>query len=149
MSLGVKGLIRCTWMCVLETQVILPLLKSDLYATMMECVNGDLSMSMPTWHSDKCAVGVVMASGGYPGSVKKGFAIHGLQDLKVLLARKSIGLLLIFSQVEYCKSPLISRISVFFYCIHCLPKHIFCVHLLDSDIHKEMHVELERCVRQK
>ena len=96
MSLGVKGLIRCTWMCVLETQVILPLLKSDLYATMMECVNGDLSMSMPTWHSDKCAVGVVMASGGYPGSVKKGFAIHGLQDLKVLLARKSIRFIIFF-----------------------------------------------------
>lgn len=65
-----------------ETQVILPLLKSDLYATMMECVNGDLSLSLPVWHTDRYAVGVVAASGGYPGPIKKGFVIHGLKDLE-------------------------------------------------------------------
>ena len=66
-----------------ETQVILPLLKSDLYATLMECVNGDLSLSLPSWHADRFAVGVVAASGGYPGAVKKGCIIHGLKDLEV------------------------------------------------------------------
>ena len=66
-----------------ETQVILPLLKSDLYATMMECVNGDLSLSLPAWHTDRYAVGVVAASGGYPGPIKKGCVIHGLKDLEV------------------------------------------------------------------
>ncbi|XP_068755360.1 trifunctional purine biosynthetic protein adenosine-3-like [Montipora capricornis] len=65
-----------------ETQVILPLLKSDLYATLMECVNGDLSLSLPMWHTDRCAVGVVAASGGYPGAVKKGCVIHGLKHLE-------------------------------------------------------------------
>ncbi|XP_020622899.1 trifunctional purine biosynthetic protein adenosine-3-like [Orbicella faveolata] len=65
-----------------ETQVIMPLLKSDLYATLMECVNGDLSLSLPLWHTDRYAVGVVAASAGYPGSVKKGCVIHGLKDLE-------------------------------------------------------------------
>ena len=67
----------------LETQVIMPLLKSDLYATLMECVNGDLSLSLPLWYTDRYAVGVVAASAGYPGSVKKGCVIHGLKDLEV------------------------------------------------------------------
>ena len=67
----------------LETQVIMPLLTSDLYATLMECVNGDLSLSLPLWHTDRYAVGVVAASAGYPGSVKKGCVIHGLKDLEV------------------------------------------------------------------
>lgn len=70
----------------LETQVIMPLLKSDLYATLMECVNGDLSLSLPLWHADRYAVGVVAASAGYPASVKKGCVIHGLKDLKVCFA---------------------------------------------------------------
>ena len=66
-----------------ETQVILPLLKSDLYATLMECVNGDLSLSIPIWHEDRFAVGVVTASEGYPGSAKKGCIIHGLENVMV------------------------------------------------------------------
>ena len=67
-----------------ETQSILPLLESDLYATMMECVNGELELSLPTWLTDKCAVSVVATSGGYPGSYKKGCTIHGLQNLEVM-----------------------------------------------------------------
>ena len=67
----------------LETQVIMPLLKSDLYATLMECVNGDLSLSLPLWHVDRYAVGVVVASGGYPSAVKKGCVIQGLNNLEV------------------------------------------------------------------
>lgn len=49
----------------------------------MECVNGELSISLPQWHTDRFAVGVVAASGGYPGSVKKGCIIKGLKDLEV------------------------------------------------------------------
>ncbi|KAL9968520.1 hypothetical protein ACROYT_G020627 [Oculina patagonica] len=60
----------------------MPLLKSDLYATLMECVNGELSLSLPLWHTDRFAVGVVAASGGYPGAVKKGCVIQGLKDLE-------------------------------------------------------------------
>lgn len=82
-----KSFNSCVLFCLaslmLETQAILPLLKTDLYATLMECVSGDLSLSLPSWHSDRFAVAVVAASGGYPGSVKKGFVIDGLKDLEV------------------------------------------------------------------
>ncbi|XP_078698893.1 trifunctional purine biosynthetic protein adenosine-3-like isoform X1 [Branchiostoma floridae x Branchiostoma belcheri] len=61
-----------------EAQVLLPLLKSDLYATIMECVNGDLQSAMPQFHTDRAAVAIVMASGGYPGSYKKGMEITGI-----------------------------------------------------------------------
>ena len=60
-----------------ETQVILPLLKSDLYHTMRACVQGDLPSAMPSFHDDKSAVAIVLASGGYPASYKKGYEITG------------------------------------------------------------------------
>ena len=66
-----------------ETQVLLPLLKSDIYATLMEAVSGELSSALPSWHRDRVAVGVVMASGGYPGPYKKGCPITGLDCLQV------------------------------------------------------------------
>ena len=87
----------------LETQVIMPLLKSDLYATLMECVNGDLSLSLPLWHTDRFAVGVVAASAGYPGSVKKGCVIHGLKDLEVCFAFQ----LLKLTPLHHCLSGLV------------------------------------------
>lgn len=61
-----------------ETQVVLPLLKSDLAKIMVACAKGTLQPDMVEW-SDKAAVCVVMASGGYPGSYKKGLPITGLK----------------------------------------------------------------------
>lgn len=61
-----------------ETQVVLPLLKSDLVEIMAACAKGTLQPEMVEW-SDKAAVCVVMASGGYPGSYKKGLPITGLK----------------------------------------------------------------------
>lgn len=61
-----------------ETQVVLPLLKSDLAEIMVACVNGTLTPDLVEW-SDKAAVCVVMASGGYPASYKKGIPITGLK----------------------------------------------------------------------
>ena len=58
-------------------------MKSDLYATIMEAVSGDLSAAIPSWHRDKAAVGVVMTSGGYPGPYKKGYPITGTEKFKV------------------------------------------------------------------
>ena len=82
----ISSLLNVSLNFTLETQVILPLLRSDLYATLMECVNGDLSLSLPSWHTDRFAVGVVAASGGYPGPVKKGCVIQGLNDLMVCVS---------------------------------------------------------------
>lgn len=61
-----------------ETQVVLPLLKSDLAEIMAACAKGTLTSDMVEW-SDKAAVCVVMASGGYPASYKKGLPITGLK----------------------------------------------------------------------
>ncbi|XP_042371371.1 trifunctional purine biosynthetic protein adenosine-3-like, partial [Plectropomus leopardus] len=58
-----------------ECQVLLPLLKSDLYEVILNTLNGKLVSSAPVWHQDSSAVTVVMASAGYPGSYKKGVEI--------------------------------------------------------------------------
>lgn len=64
-----------------ETQVILPLLKSDLFALMLACVKGKLNESCVEWDPKKHAVGVVVVSGGYPGSYPKGKPIKGPEKL--------------------------------------------------------------------
>ncbi|XP_072178947.1 trifunctional purine biosynthetic protein adenosine-3-like [Diadema setosum] len=61
-----------------ETQVVLPLLRSDLFATMKACVDGNLPSAPPSFHDDRHAVAIVLASGGYPGSYAKGREITGL-----------------------------------------------------------------------
>lgn len=64
-----------------ETQVVLPLLESDLVDIMLACADGTLAGQDIQW-SDGAAVCVVMASGGYPKSYQKGFAIAGLAEAK-------------------------------------------------------------------
>ena len=63
-----------------ETQVILPLLKSDLVDIMQAVINRTLNQTTIEW-SDKACVGVVMASGGYPSAYRTGLPITGLQDV--------------------------------------------------------------------
>jgi phosphoribosylamine--glycine ligase len=63
-----------------EAQVTLPLLKSDLVDIMLAVVDNKLHSMDVEW-SDGACVGVVMASGGYPGSYKTGFVISGLDDV--------------------------------------------------------------------
>lgn len=60
-----------------ETQVVLPLLDSDMVEVMMACVNGNLADLDIQWKND-AAVCVVMAAGGYPQSYNKGDVITGL-----------------------------------------------------------------------
>uniref|UniRef100_A0A8C5T653 Trifunctional purine biosynthetic protein adenosine-3 n=1 Tax=Malurus cyaneus samueli TaxID=2593467 RepID=A0A8C5T653_9PASS len=67
-----------------ECQVILPLLRSDLYEVMQAVINRRLASSMPAWKEDSAAVTVVMASQGYPGSYPKGLEITGLAKAKQL-----------------------------------------------------------------
>jgi phosphoribosylamine--glycine ligase len=63
-----------------ETQALLPLLESDLAETMLAVAGGRLNKAKIRWSKRAC-VGVVMASGGYPGSYRTGFPIKGLADL--------------------------------------------------------------------
>ena len=57
-----------------ETQVVLPRLKTDLVDIMLAVVEGKLDKIKIEWNSDPC-VGVVMASGGYPGDYRRGLPI--------------------------------------------------------------------------
>ena len=63
-----------------ESQVTLPLLKTDLVDILLAVINGNLAQIKVEWSEDVC-VGVVMASAGYPGSYQTGFPISGLDDL--------------------------------------------------------------------
>jgi phosphoribosylamine--glycine ligase len=62
-----------------ETQVVLPLLKTDLLTIMQACRNETLADVDIEW-SDEAAVCVIEASGGYPVNYEKGFEIHGLDE---------------------------------------------------------------------
>jgi len=57
-----------------ETQVVLPLLESDLLTIMMATTNGTLAETEVKF-ADKHACCVILASNGYPQSYKKGFEI--------------------------------------------------------------------------
>lgn len=57
-----------------ETQVVLPLLESDLLTIMRACTDGTLAQTEVKF-ADKNACCVILASQGYPTSYKKGFEI--------------------------------------------------------------------------
>ena len=61
-----------------ETEVVLPLLESDAFEVFDAIASGKPAEDI-RWSSD-VAMGVVMASKGYPGSYAKGFAIEGADD---------------------------------------------------------------------
>jgi len=60
-----------------ETQVVLPLLKTDLLDVIEAVVEHRLDQLTVDWH-DETAACVVMTSGGYPGAYQTGLPIHGL-----------------------------------------------------------------------
>lgn len=62
-----------------EAQPLLVRLKSDIVPVLLGCARGEMRQSSLEWH-EKAAVCVVMASGGYPGPLEKGFVIKGLDE---------------------------------------------------------------------
>ena len=68
-----------------ETQVVLPLLKSDLLTVMQACTNGTLA-SQKVEFEDKNACCVIMASKGYPQAYQKGFEITLPNDELIFVA---------------------------------------------------------------
>ncbi len=63
-----------------ETQAILPLLETDIVELIKASIEGrvkDVSLAV----RNEVAVCVIMASGGYPGSYKKGEIIYGLDQI--------------------------------------------------------------------
>jgi len=63
-----------------ETQVVLPLLDSDLLDVIDACIDGTLNEAEVSW-SPRAAVTVVMASAGYPTTSSASVPITGLGDL--------------------------------------------------------------------
>eukprot|EP00466_Bigelowiella_natans_P019761 jgi/Bigna1/48989/estExt_Genewise1.C_370036 len=64
-----------------ETQVLLPLLDTDLYQVMKNCCNGTLD-KLEVKFKPEVAATVVAASGGYPKKYKKGIKITGTDEVK-------------------------------------------------------------------
>ena len=62
-----------------ETQVVLPLLESDLLQIMTACTNGTLADTEVRF-SEGAAACVILASGGYPVQYEKGKPISGLTN---------------------------------------------------------------------
>lgn len=62
-----------------ETQVILPLLKSDLIDPLMATIDGSLGDVQLDWH-DRAAVCVITSSPGYPGEYSDGMEMTGLDE---------------------------------------------------------------------
>lgn len=62
-----------------ETEAVLPLFAGDLAKVMLDCVHGKLTDEEVTWQ-DGCAVDVVLASEGYPGSHSSGEVITGIEE---------------------------------------------------------------------
>jgi phosphoribosylamine--glycine ligase len=63
-----------------ETQVLMPRLESDLYEVCLAAAEGRLNTIDVRW-SRRAAVGVVMASGGYPATYKLGHIIEGIEAI--------------------------------------------------------------------
>lgn len=61
-----------------ETQVVLPRLGTDLGVLLRACADGALADAPPVVWDERACVTVVLASGGYPGAYRTGFAIDGL-----------------------------------------------------------------------
>ena len=67
-----------------ETEVVLPLLESDIY-DIFEAVALGRETAEPVWRKG-FTLGVVLASKGYPGSYQKGFAIKNLDQVDAHVA---------------------------------------------------------------
>lgn len=62
-----------------ETEVVLPRLRSDIYALFEAAIEG---ADCATEWSEEALLGVVLASKGYPGGYAKGAVIEGLDDVE-------------------------------------------------------------------
>ncbi|OQK15939.1 phosphoribosylamine--glycine ligase [Methyloprofundus sedimenti] len=65
-----------------ETQPIMMRLKSDLVTLCEAALNQDLANISTEW-DERCALGVVLAAGGYPDSYPKGDVISGLPEAEM------------------------------------------------------------------
>lgn len=67
-----------------ETQVVLPLLKSDLVEIMLACCEGKLAEKKIKWDDENASACVIMSSKGYPNAYEKNKVITGIEDAEKL-----------------------------------------------------------------
>ncbi len=67
-----------------ETEVLLPALEGDLLPTLLGCFDGTLEKH-PLKARPGVVVDVVLAAGGYPGAIRRGDAITGLDEVGALV----------------------------------------------------------------
>jgi phosphoribosylamine--glycine ligase len=67
-----------------EAEVILMRLKSSFMTLMEHALQGNLDKIEAEWDR-RAALGVVLAASGYPGSPRRGDAIHGLSELPAMM----------------------------------------------------------------
>lgn len=63
-----------------EAQVVLPALAGPIARVLLAAASGRLAEAPPLAWNGEMFAGVVLASGGYPGDIETGFAIHGLDE---------------------------------------------------------------------
>lgn len=67
-----------------ETQVVLPLLETDLYEVMVACCDGNLDSVDVRFKENTAGATVVCAAQGYPETYPKGMEIRGLSDANAI-----------------------------------------------------------------
>ena len=87
-----------------EAQVVLPLLSDDFSKLLLAAAEGALPKTQVPRPKTTVAVGVVLAASGYPGEVRTGDAIHGLDDV----ARDCPGVQIFFAGVKQKGNELVT-----------------------------------------
>jgi phosphoribosylamine--glycine ligase len=64
-----------------ETQVVLPVVDEDALELLTACATGELASGAVRRGPEGCAVGIVLAAAGYPGTPRRGDVITGLETL--------------------------------------------------------------------
>jgi phosphoribosylamine---glycine ligase len=66
-----------------ETQALMHRIKGDFAPLLFAAARGGLKGASLDWHSSP-SICVVLAAAGYPGTVRKGDVIHGIEDAESL-----------------------------------------------------------------
>ena len=64
-----------------ETQAVLPVLDEDVLELLMGCAAGGIADGVVARAHEGCAVGIVLAAAGYPGTPRRGDVVSGLNTL--------------------------------------------------------------------
>ena len=113
-----------------ETQVVLPLLETDLL-TVMEAVHDGTLSQVPVEFSKDSACCVILASNGYPENMKQAFQLlcQNIWMLRYSLQEQNC-------RTEYCAAPADE-------CLASLPEHLICRKQFMTHMHRLVKLLLQ------